>query len=160
MTLEVRVFGATQLEALAKRIRYEGDQGLMKELRRALSKADKPLEADVKAGMPTYLPDRYAAVLAKATKFKNNVRTVGRQVSVTMVVTAKGVRHDRQIKTIDNPGLLRHPVFARGRRSSWTWAKQRVRPGVVSDKFDEHKDRIRRDIMQAMDNVADKITKG
>lgn len=160
MSLEVRVFGAQQLDALAKRLKYAGEVDLLKELRRALAKADKPLEADVKSGMAVYLPDRYAAILAKATKFKNNVRTVGRQVSVTMVVTAKGVSHERQIKTIDNPGLLRHPVFARGRRSSWTWAKQRVRPGVVSDKFDEHKDRIRRDVLQAMDHVADKITKG
>lgn len=160
MSIEVRVLGAHQLEALARRLRHEGDQGLMRELRRALSKADKPLEADVKAGMPAYLPDRYAAILAKATKFRNNVRTVGRQVSVTMVVTAKGVTQERQIKTIDNPGALRHPVFARGRRSAWVWAKQQVRPGVVSDKFDDHKARIRDDVLQAMENVAEKITKG
>lgn len=160
MTLEVRVFGAHQLDALAKRLKYAGDVDLLKELRGALRKADKPLEADVKAGMPAYLPDRYAAILAKATKFRNSVRTTGRTVSVTMVVTAKGVSHERQIRTLDNPGLLRHPVFARGRRSSWTWAKQHVRPGLVSDKFEDHKDRIRRDVLGAMDKVADKITKG
>lgn len=162
MGLEVRVAGAHQLEALARRLREAGDRSLPTELRRALSKAAKPLEADVRAHVGLYLPNRYAAVLERSMKFAVSVRTSGRSPSVTIVFTAKGVRHERQIKTLDNPGLLRHPVFARGPRRTWHWARkpQRVRPGFWSDQVEDHKPRIRRDMHAAMHDVAEKITKG
>ena len=160
MSIDLKVVGAHELHSLARRLREQGDVGLKTEMRRTLSKADRPLEVAIRAGVGEYLPTRYARILAKATKVATRLKTTGSDVSVRLQVTAKGARVQRRIAPIDNPGTLRHPVFATGPRSKWRWAGQRVRPGFVSDHFDALRGQLRRDLIQAMHHIAEKITKG
>jgi hypothetical protein len=157
-TVDLRVTGAKELTALARRLHEAADTGLTREFRKALSKGGKPLEAAIRANVGEYLPSRYARIIAKAAKVTSRFSTRAREVSVRYVVTAKGVKTDRKIRTIDT-GVLRHPVFARGPRSRWRWVGQSVRPGVVSDHVDRLRTQIRRDLVQAVHDTAKKITK-
>jgi hypothetical protein len=159
MSLDFKVVGANELERVARDLKA-ADKTLIRQLRRALDKAAEPTKKAIVAGLPHYLPNRYARVLARAAKFTTSTRTTGREVSVRLVMTAKGVKTDRQIRQLNNPGMLRHPVFARGRRSTWNWAKQRVRPGLFDNPVEDQRGRIRRDVLQAMHETAQKITRG
>lgn len=159
MPLEFRVLGTHELERVARELKSM-DRKLIPKLRRALDKAVEPTERDIIEGLPHYLPNRYAAILAKSIKFSTSTKTTGRDVSVRLVLTAKGVSHERQIRQLNNPGNLRHPVFARGRRSTWTWARQRVRAGFFSDPVEDQRGRLRRDVLKAMHDTAQEITRG
>ncbi len=162
----VQVEGAREFNALARRLRDAGDQGLMREVRKALDDKARPLENAVRTDLPRYLPNRYAAVLAKAMKVKGATRSYGREVSVRLVLTAKGSKRPRQVGPLDNPGTLRHPVCGRyrynqfGSRSRNPWVAQRVRAGFWSDHLDGMRKIIRRDVVEAVHTVAQKITKG
>lgn len=171
MSIDLKVVGAHELHSLARRLREEGHIGLKTEMRRTLSKADRPLEVAVRAGVGEYLPTRYARILAKATKVTTRLKTTGSDVSVRLQVGAKGKVYPRHIAKYDNPGILRHPVFGRTRplknhaklkAVTYTnpWVAQNVRPGFVSDHFDALRGQLRRDLIQAMHHIAEKITKG
>lgn len=161
MSLEFKVLGAQELDRVARDLKSL-DRKLIPKLRRALDRAVEPTEKAIAQGLPHYLPNRYAAVLAKSLKFATSTRTTGRDVSVRMVLTAKGIRTERQIRQLNNPGNLRHPVFATGRRSTWTWVKrpQRVRPGFFSEPIEDRIGDIRRGVLHAMHETAQQITKG
>lgn len=162
MPIDAKVLGARELQDVARRFREAGRKDLTRELRRALDKAVEPTEQAIVVGLPHYLPDRYAAVLSKSLRFKTSMKTTGRDVSVRLVLTAHGVKTERQIRTLNNPGLLRHPVFPRGRRSTWNWVRrpQHVRAGLFDEPVEAQRHRIRSDVVHAMHNVAQKITKG
>lgn len=170
MPLGIEVTGALALESLARRLREAGDRDLMPKLRKALDKADAPLERRVRQHMPQYLPDRYARVLAIAARFTSRTQVNAREVSVRLIMTAQGVRYPRKVEAIDG-GDLRHPVFGRTRplrrhalhratSMKNPWAVTRVRRGFWSEPVEEMKDQIRHDAIVAMHEVAQQITKG
>ncbi|WP_427422658.1 hypothetical protein [Lysinibacillus fusiformis] len=171
MPFDLQVTGAVALESLARRMRETGDRDLMPKLRKALNKADAPLERRVRERLPQYLPDRYARVLARAARFSSRTATQGRVVSVRLVMTAQGAKYPRRVESLDNPGILRHPVFGRTRRIKrhWIhqatsmanpWVEQNVRPGFWSDQVDDMRGEIRHNVIAAMHEVAQQITKG
>lgn len=170
MPLGIQVTGAIALESLARRLRVAGDTDLLPKLRKALDKADAPLERKVRQGLPHYLPDRYARVLGAAARFSSRATTQGRVVAVRLIMTAQGVRYPRKVEAIDG-GDLRHPVFGRTRplrrhalhratSMKNPWAVTRVRRGFWSEPVEEMKDQIRHDAIVAMHEVAQQITKG
>jgi hypothetical protein len=147
-------------------MREQGDRGIIRELHKRLDRADRPLETATRSHVGAYLPNRYARILAKALKFQTRIKTTGRTVSVRLVVTAKGSKRQREIGRLDNPGILRHPVFGRyrynkhGSRRKNPWVAQGVRPGFVSDRVDELRDQVRRDLIEGIHEIGQKITKG
>lgn len=162
----VQVDGAREFNAVARRLRDAGDTGLIKELRKALDGHAKPLETAVRTDLPRYLPNRYAAVLAKAMRVRGATRSYGREVSVRLVLTAKGSKRPRQVGPLDNPGILRAPNWGRyrynkyGSRRRNKWHRQYVRAGFWSDHVHGMRTSIRRDVVEAAHTVAQKITKG
>ena len=104
MSIDLKVVGAHELHSLARRLREQGDVGLKTEMRRTLSKADRPLEVAIRAGVGEYLPTRYARILAKATKVATRLKTTGSDVSVRLQVTAKGARVHGGIGRSGNDG--------------------------------------------------------
>lgn len=158
--LDVRVTGAQELDALARRLREADQRHLLPQMRRAFERATRPVEPAVRATLPVYLPNRYAAILAKAMKVAVRMKTAGRDVSVRLVLTAKGKAHPRKVAPLDNPGLLRAPSFPRGRRSTWRWHEQHVRPGFWSDHVERLRGDLRKASREAMHTTAEKITKG
>lgn len=166
LAIGVQVEGAREFNALARRLRDAGDTGLMREVRKALDDKAKSLESAVRTDLPRYLPDRYAAILAKAMKVKGATRSYGREISVRLVLTAKGSKRPRQVGPLDNPGILRAPNWGRyrynrfGSRRRNKWHRQYVRAGFWSDHVDGMRKVIRRDVVEAVHTVAQKITKG
>ena len=154
--------GPQQLRDLSLRLREMGNEGkgLRRELFRAINESVKPFEVEISAAeyLKPYMPDPYAAVLAKDLSV-TAVKRTGERASV--VVRVKGRQHKRQVQLI-NAGLLRHPVFAeRGTpRSAWHWVTQTkaMRSGFFSDAAHRAAPGIRAEVQKAIHEVGKKIT--
>lgn len=159
MTLQVSVGGAGQLDALAKRLKDAGRKDLGRELNKAIRKAPEHIADAVRESSPQYMPKGYEVVFRASLEFTTSVRTSS-GYGVTVKVKAKGAKgHDRQITLLEK-GTLRHPVYARGRRSGWTWRAQRIRPRFFTEPALRTRHAVRKDIEHAMLRVALKIEKG
>lgn len=159
-SLEVKVRGGEQFIALGRRLKEAGEGGLQKELKAAINRAAKPAQEAVREAVPQYMPKRggYAAELRAALR----LRTA--QVAAGVKITAYGAgKAKRRALPALEGGVLRHPVFGRHRHSrrrgtiSNPWVAQVVRPGFFKGPIEEHADDIRRELIDAMDRVANKI---
>lgn len=159
MSLTVAVGGANQLDALAKRLKDAGRKDLSRQLDKAVRKAPRHVEEAVRNDVPIYMPKGYEAVFRASLTFTTAVSKSGGH-RVTIRVRALGAKgHDRQVQALER-GSLRHPVYARGRRSTWTWVAQRVKPRFFTEPALSARHAVRSDIEQAMHDVAVKIEKG
>lgn len=160
----VRMHGADQLDALARRLRAAGRTDLERELRRELRKPPKQLERAVKQGLPAFLPDRYARALSPSLRFRTTIGR-GAVVRVTVTMHGRGRGADRAVVAV-NRGVLRHPVYGRRRRTTRgrvftnPWAEQKVHPGFWSDPVAVVGRQVQADTVAAIDRVAAKIAKG
>lgn len=149
--MELRVTGAEDLAALAKRIRESGDarKGLKSELTKGIVRATKPLriEAQKKAG--SSLPSS-GGLAARVAKSKLSTKTLtGTNPAVKIVATGTALTTDR--------GYVSHPVF--GNRDAWV--KQPVKgAGWFSQTMQDGAPTVRRELIEAMQDIADKIDKG
>jgi hypothetical protein len=151
--LDVRVDGGQKLATLGKALRG-ADRAYRKQLRGRLRDAVKPLGQDVKQQMPTYLPRRYAQVLQRAFRPRIKIRTGG-LAAVRVIAVAKGKGRPREVKAIDG-GTLRHPVFGNRR----LWVAQRVRAGFWSDPMQAGAPKVRRQVVEIINDVHAQIAKG
>lgn len=151
MSVDIRIQGADQLEALAKALKAAGNNELRKELLAGIRAAAKPTVADVKANLGAHLPRRggFAAIMARSS-IGVRTRTSGQNTGVR--IQAKHSKHD--LVAIDR-GILRHPVFGNRDR----WVTQTIVPGLVSNPIEDAKPRIRTGVLEAMENTARKITR-
>lgn len=154
-----RIEGDKQLAELGVRLREAGDKGMVTELRKGMQRQMRPLARRIRAGSPQYTPGGYEQPFASSLRFQTKITTAKSTASVQLVTTAKGRKHPRQIVGV-NEGKLRHPNWARGRRSTWTWSLQRIRPGFWSDPVREAKDDLIRAAREVMHQIGQKITKG
>jgi len=158
MSVEIRVTGAEQFGALARRLKKHGDNELRKELYRGINRTVKPIRADVKANIPSYMPSGYSPVLQKSFRLSSSRRATGRDVGIRLLGRAKGQKKARAVGDIDK-GSLRHPTF--GRRKSKTgkslWFVTKVRKGFFTERVEGHADSVRRDLIDVMNDVANKI---
>ena len=151
--MEVEVRGDVEkLRALSRRLKAQGEKGLTKELRSGISRAAKPLQADVRAGIPQYLPSGYAPVLQGALRLRTSITQSG----VRITAAGKGKRRPREVRRMDG-GVLRHPVFGRYRDP---WVNQAVRPGFFRAPIQAGAPQVRTQIKQVIDAVATKLAGG
>ncbi len=150
--VDVSIEGADDLQRLAVRLKEAGRNDLRKELLAGIRKANKPIVAAIRDGIRERLPSRggLADEVARAT-ISTRTKLTGRSVGVTMLGTKGKSKLERL-----NRGILRHPLY--GNRSHWY--TQAVEPGWFDDSIREHLDVLRNNITDAMDAVADKLTKG
>lgn len=149
--VDVSIEGADDLQRLAARLKEAGRNDLRKELLAGIRKANKPIVAAIRDGIRERLPSRggLADEVARAT-ISTRTKLTGRSVGVTMLGTKGKSKLERL-----NRGILRHPLFGHG-----PWFVQQVEPGWFDDSIREKLDVLRNNITDAMDAVADKLTKG
>jgi hypothetical protein len=151
--------GQFELRALSARLREAGTEGkgLKRELMKAISASAKPLAAEVKdpARLHSYLPDRYADVLAADLAVGTQKRFGANPV---VAVRLRGRSHARKVIQL-NAGILTHPVFGHGPRRTWAWSVQgsHVKAGFWSDAAKKATPLIRRDVLAAMHETTQKI---
>lgn len=146
MRLTIR--GAEDFSRVARELKQAGRQDLRKELFRALNSSTKPARAEVRSSMPDFLPDQYAAALAKDLSI--TARGKGGQ-NPSIQLRAKGRRKKRRVGLL-NRGKLRHPLFGDS-----PWFDQQVVPGWWTDPLQRQADQVRRRLVAAMRDVASKI---
>lgn len=152
--------GTADLYRLADRLREAGKegQGLRRELLKRITEAAQGLAGEVAdlEHLKPYMPDRYAAVLSGDLR----VRAV-RSVSAPVVtVRAQARERKRKIVLLDE-GLINHPIFATGERKTWNWSNKQtggMKKGFFSDPAERHTPEIRAKAMQALIEIAGKIT--
>lgn len=169
----VDVRGDEQLERLYRRIRDVGDNELRKELLRGIRVAVKPLPAAIKGAARSDLPSRGGlagqmgrASISSRTRTASSkhgeagVRLIGQKERESSKTARKGKKGNARppsryidIASLDR-GRLRHPLF--GNRSHWY--EQQIKPGFWTQTINRRADDVERDVVQAMDNIAAKIT--
>lgn len=147
--MDLTIKGADQLGDLAKRLRAAGEsgKGLKRELYRGMNRATKPLRVEVQKSAAARLPQSggLAARVAK-TKFTTKILT-GRNPGVSIV--GKGVAAST------DKGFVMHPVFGRG-----PLVRQSVEGGWFTETLRDGAPTVRKELIQAMQDVANQIEKG
>lgn len=147
---EMRVTGANELQALARRLRQVGDKDLRKELYSGLRRSAKPLIAEARDNAEKTLPKHGGLNERVArSKFKVSTRGAGRNPGVR--ITATGL--DRRI---DTTGTVLHPVY--GNRK--VWVTEKVKPGWFTDPMEAGAPVVRRQQLLTIRTVARKVEKG
>lgn len=145
---------ASQLNAVAVRLREIGEQGLAGELQRAVTGAVAPLPARIRAGLRPHLPDRYADVLDEDLKIGRStfLGAAGDFARVTVYASPRGLKKRKLSQS--NAGFLWHPVFED--RKVW---RVNAAPGhgMVVGWFDEPVQasvpEVRAAVERAMDDI-------
>jgi hypothetical protein len=148
---------ATELEALAFRLRRAGEEELLREVTKAMRDAVVPVPDEIRANAePHHIPKRYAADLDADVRLGVNVRTAGSDPGVS--VTGTPVGKTRKLRYLD-AGRLTHPVF--GDREVWrTQEEPSVQPGWFTGPAEAAGPRVRDGIEKALADVADRVSKG
>jgi hypothetical protein len=154
--------GREQLRIVAAKLKEAGNEGkgLKRQLQKNITKAAEPLAqkiADVEHLKP-YMPDRYAAVLAEDLGVKVVNRFAGGNPAVQ--VRAQAREHKRKVARLDI-GLINHPKYPRGLRSTWKWQNGQtggMKPGFFSVPCKDATPQIRSKVLQALTETAGKIT--
>ncbi len=151
--MRIEVKAGPEFELAARRLYAAGRLELEREYRKGILKAVRPAGPLVKASTPEYLPNSggYSAVIAAALRIRSATDGSG------VTITAKAGR--RQLENLEGGGL-RAPSYPRGRRARWSWHNQRVRPRFFTEPIDTLKPQIRDGIVEAMQDVANKIVEG
>ena len=148
---------AHELAELSRELRKAGDTELANELRDAINEAVAPVPHEIVERLPEYLPNRYAAVLARdiTIRISNRSRTGGQTVSITAPERGvKSVERRRLLRL--NRGTLAHPLFGNRRR----WYDQAVKPLFFDEPVYDRAPEIRQKIEDALERVKDKIWAG
>jgi hypothetical protein len=148
---------ASELNAIAVRLREIGEGGLVRELQRAIGDAVAPLPERIRGGLPAYLPDRYAEVLGADLKITRRtfLGGAGDEARVGVYASPRGTQK-RKLR-MSNAGFLWHPVF--GDREDWKVNKapgHGMVPGWFDKPAEESVPEVRAAVEQALDNVVEK----
>jgi hypothetical protein len=147
---------ATELEALAFRLRRAGEEELLREVTRAMRDGVEPVKDEIRAGLKPKLPDRYAETLDADVRLGVSVRTVGSEPGVS--ITGQATGKARRLRSLD-AGILHHPLW--GDRSHWyRQGEPSVQPGWFTGPAEAAGPRVRDGIEKALADVADRAGKG
>ena len=150
------VDAATELEALAFRLRRAGDGELLQAVTKAMRDGVVPVQAEIRAGLVPHLPNRYAAVLDADVRIGTSVRTAGSDPGVS--VTGQSGRA-RKLRDLD-AGRLTHPLFGERSGRWYTQEEPSVQPGWFIGPAEAAGPRVRAGIERALADVADKAANG
>jgi hypothetical protein len=144
----IEIQGIDQLINLSKALKAAGDKELQRELSRGISQAMKPVTVAARDSARRTLPARGGLGQRVAKSQIRTVRRTGPRIAGVRL-QAKNSYHLGQL----NRGINHHPVF--GNRKEWV--TQRVTPGWWTIPTEAAAPRVRRDIIAAMNRVANKI---
>jgi hypothetical protein len=151
--LEIR--GQEEFVRVAKALNAQGSagRGLKRELRKQIQAAADPMTDEVLNHVAFYLPNRYAAVLARDLKVRQSWSTRGNVAALRLTGTAKGRNKRRHVGAI-NAGTLRHRVYGRD-----VWVNQSVQPGFWDKPLADAREKPARAVRRAIQETARKIAK-
>jgi hypothetical protein len=150
---------ASELEALAFRLRRAGEQDLARELARAMRDAVGPVPGKIRGGLKPRLPDRYAGTLGADLDIKTISRNSGSataDAAESVYAQTRSGGKGRKLRRLD-AGLLTHPLF--GDREHWytqAGTSQGVTPGWFTVPASIAAPRIRAELERALRDVAAK----
>lgn len=155
---DAEVRGLDDLVHVAKALKDAGEagKGLRKELYAGLSRAAKPMRADLNESVPASFPSGggLAARMAKSAKFSVRTRTSQRSAGVALIARGKG---RRTLKDASQRGTVSHPVF--GNRKVWVTQSAGVTPGQPPEAFERDKPVVKREVLRAIADVKNKINR-
>lgn len=135
------------LAALGKRLRDAGDRQLINELRRTIRAATEPTRDAIQQSALDTLPQSGGLNRWAAVKPTTAVNMTGKTSRVSVKAQVKG--HD--IAAL-NAGTARHPVF--GNRK--VWKANSVTPGFFDKPVEATSEKLRGDVLAAIEAVATK----
>jgi hypothetical protein len=136
---------------------------MARRLSQGIGKAVEPLEAEVRDGLRAHMPDRYADLVNAELKVTR--RTFQEPDGARVTVFAQTTGHGkRRIRRLDD-GILWHPTFGRfprgNPRNTWSeMTEPHVRPGWWSDATDRAAPRVRQEIVDALNDVTERLARG
>lgn len=137
--------GPDRLRRFGRNLREQGEKTLRREVYRGINRATKPMRANAKAAARARLPHRGGlAERVARSRLTTRTRLVGRNPSVRIIATSPD-----NVRRIDR-GTVRHPVFGHTDR----WVTQPVNPGWFTDPMEAGAVRARREVEQALRDVA------
>ena len=143
---------ASELEALAVRLRRAGQDDLGRELAAAMRDAVAGVEYQIRAGLRPHLPDRYAVTLAAGLDIKTITRSGSATTDAVVSIYAQTRGGTRKLKRLD-AGLLTHPLF--GDREHWyTQEEPSVHPGWFTGPCEAAGPQVRDGLEQALNDIA------
>lgn len=156
---DIEVRGAEQFLRLSKALKAAGETEMRKQLHKTMRDTAKPLvkearQAATESGIPK--SGGLAARIAK-TAFRPQVRTGATTAGVRITAPGKAVA----ARTLNDSGIVRHPVYAQGdkTRREWTWRTQSV--PAAQGWFDRAMKRnagpVRLKLLAALDQVRREI---
>jgi hypothetical protein len=158
MADDFAVHGADQFLRLSKALKEAGQTGLRKELNKAIRDGVKPVIPKAKKRLEDGLP---RAIAKSAVQQVVQVKT-GRDPGVSVAVRF-GSKRASNAQLANSQGMIRHPVFADGKktRKEWRWVNQNVpnAKGWFDDTYTAAAPDLRRAIEAAMQAVADRIVR-
>jgi hypothetical protein len=144
--VEIELRGAEQLVALARRLR-DAPKELRSELYIGINRAAKPLKNEVKQSARDRLPKKGGLNRRVAgTKIATKRRVSGGGAGVRLIGTS-----GYDIGSI-NRGRVRHLTYGHK-----PWVNQTVRPGFWTDPLVAGGPRVRQEIQDVMDRIAEEI---
>lgn len=147
---------ASELESIARHLREIGEGELVRDLQTAIRRAVNPVRQEIRAGLRTHMPKRYAGVLDADLAIQVGVNTRSRNPGVTLRATTRGAVERRRLRRLDR-GLLAHPLF--GDRERWYYQElPSVRPGWFSGPAEDDDPRVRAAIEQVLADASVKAT--
>jgi hypothetical protein len=144
--MDLRITGGEELGDLSRALKSAGATDLRRELYRGINRATKPLKAKAQQAAGANLPQS-GGLAALVGRSKFSTRTLaGRDPRVSITVKGTALATDK--------GYVSHPVF--GNRGAWV--RQPVSgAGWFSNTMRESASDVRKEILEAMEDVADQI---
>jgi hypothetical protein len=144
--------GNEQFTAAARALNEAADKALRKEVYAAFRTAAKPLGQQMVEEGSKHLPQRGGlGARVAAAKVSQSNATTGRNPSVALKIK---VREGYDLKRMDQ-GEIRHRVFGTD-----TWVRQKIAPGAFTKPFQAGADAVRREVLRALERVAEQIRSG
>lgn len=151
---DIEIKGAEQFSALARRLKDAGEKELRKELYSGITRATKPTRQAIKNNVGNYMPHGYAGTFQKSLRLTVSKRASASNPGITIKAKAKGKSRPRSVSAI-NGGELRHPLY--GNRGFWY--PTTIKPGFFTAEAKKGLPEARKEILKAMNDVAEKVAK-
>lgn len=150
---------ASELEAAAVRLRRAGQDDLARELTAAMRHAVAPVPGQIRDGLSSHMPDRYADELNAGLDIKTITRSGSATTDAVVTVYAQPVGPARKLKRLDR-GFITHPLF--GDREHWYTQEGTpgtgpgMHPGFFTGTCQDAEPRVRDALEKALRDVAAK----
>jgi hypothetical protein len=150
--------GARQFADLARNLRAVGEDGVRRELYRAIDDAAQPLVDTIgsTSHLQEYMPNRYAGVLAASLKITTSKRTTGEDAGVNILIRAPTLgRGGRKVRQ-RNEGRITHSLF--GNKRHWFVQTAGMVPRFADDPVERAAPQVREKVAEAVRRITEQAT--